>query len=165
MSEKHLVCQGAICKCNFGTTPDKLKVNTQSRRYINDKDGKQKLTATHVDIGSTFEKNTFGNCSKKNNTPCTAVVTQWSGYYDKIIIEDNGGMVLLEDSKATCPVGGTDCITIINHGQIAELGPQNMEKADPDVMKELCPVLSEPQRAKHSLTFNIRQDHGQDNSH
>ncbi len=73
MSEKHLVCQGAICKCNFGTTPDKLKVNTQSRRYINDKDGKQKLTATHVDIGSTFEKNTFGNCSKR----IILLVQQW----------------------------------------------------------------------------------------
>lgn len=56
MSEKHLVCQGALCMCNFGTAPDKLKVKTQSKRYINDKDGADKLMATHMDIGKTFEK-------------------------------------------------------------------------------------------------------------
>lgn len=56
MSEKHLVCQGATCQCKFGTTPDKLTVKTQSKRYINEKDGSKKLMATHVDIGPTFEK-------------------------------------------------------------------------------------------------------------
>lgn len=29
MSEKHLVCQGAVCRCDFGTTTDKLMVKTQ----------------------------------------------------------------------------------------------------------------------------------------
>ncbi|NRS94105.1 hypothetical protein HNQ03_003205 [Chryseobacterium sp. 16F] len=63
MSEKHLVCQGAICQCNYGTTPDKLKVLTQTKRFINDKEGSTKLMATNMDIGaSTFEKNTFGPC-------------------------------------------------------------------------------------------------------
>ena len=47
MSQKYLVCQGATCKCNFGTTPDKLKVLTQNRHYINDKDGKEKLTSSN----------------------------------------------------------------------------------------------------------------------
>lgn len=31
MSEVHLVCQGAICKCQFGTVPDTLKVKTQKK--------------------------------------------------------------------------------------------------------------------------------------
>ena len=141
MSEKHLVCQGATCKCNFGTTPDKLKVLTQSKRYINDKDGSKKLTATHKDIGKTFEKNTFGSCAKMNNNPCQAVVTEWSGYYEKITIEDNGGKALLEDSKATCPVGGKDCITIIDHGQICEVSKQNLQNARPEVLAELCPFV------------------------
>ena len=56
MSKKHLVCQGAICQCQFGTTPDTLKVLTQSKQFINDKEGKEKLMATHSDIGMTFEK-------------------------------------------------------------------------------------------------------------
>lgn len=141
MSQKHLVCQGALCKCNFGTTPDKLKVLTQSKRYINDKDGSEKLMATHKDIGKTFEKNTFGSCAKMNNNPCQAVVTEWSGYYEKITLEDNKGKALLEDSKATCPIGGKDCITIIKHGQTAEVSSQNVNNADKDAVIELCPLM------------------------
>lgn len=69
MSEKHLVCQGAVCRCDFGTTTDKLMVKTQSKRYINDKDGKEKLMATHANIGATFEKNSFGSCKKTEQWP------------------------------------------------------------------------------------------------
>ncbi|MCL1664469.1 DUF4280 domain-containing protein [Elizabethkingia ursingii] len=142
MSEKHLVCQGALCRCNFGTAPDKLKVKTQSKRYINDKDGADKLMATHMDIGKTFEKNMFGSCSKLNNNPCQVTVTEWSGFYDKITLEDNKGKALLEDSKATCPIGSKDCITIINHGQTAEVSAQNVENADKEVVMSLVPFAN-----------------------
>ena len=142
MSEKHLVCQGAICKCQFGTTPDELKVKTQSKRYINDMDGSDKLMATHVDIGKTFEKNTFGSCAKMNNNPCQVTVTQWSGYYEKITIEDNNGKALLEDSKATCPIGAPNCITIIFHGQTAEVSEQNIKNADKSVLTEFFPFVN-----------------------
>lgn len=141
MSEKHLVCQGALCKCNFGTTPDKLKVKTQSKRYINDKEGSEKLMATHMDIGKTFEKNTFGSCAKLNNNPCQVVVTEWSGYYEKVTLEDNKGKPLLEDSKATCPLGSKDCIIIIKHGQTAEISSQNMKDNRKVVLAELCPFV------------------------
>lgn len=141
MSEKHLVCHGATCQCKFGTTPDKLTVKTQSKRYINE-NGRKKLMATHVDIGSTFEKNTFGSCKKMNNNPCQAVVTQWSGFYDKIMLEDNQGKALLEDSKATCPIGGPDCIEIINHGQTAEASAQNIKNADKEVLVEMIPFAN-----------------------
>ena len=141
MSQKHLVCQGALCKCNFGTTPDKLKVLTQSKRYINDKDGSEKLMATHKDIGKTFEKNTFGSCSKMNNNPCQVVVIEWSGFYEKITLEDNKGKALLEDSKATCPIGSKDCITIIKHGQTAEVSSQNVKNANKEAVAELCPLM------------------------
>jgi len=141
MSEKHLVCQGATCKCNFGTTPDKLKVLTQSKRYINDKDGSKKLMATDKDISKTFEKNTFGSCAKMNNNPCQAIVTKWSGFYDKITVDDNGGKALLEDSKATCPIGGKDCIVIIDHGQVCEVSSRNLKNSDPEVLVEICPFF------------------------
>ena len=141
MSQKHLVCQGALCKCNFGTTPDKLKVLTQSKRYINDKDGSEKLMATHKDIGKTFDKNTFGSCAKMNNNPCQVVVTEWSGYYEKITLEDNKGKALLEDSKATCPIGSKDCITIIKHGQTAEVSSQNVKNVSKEAVAELCPMM------------------------
>ena len=139
MSEKHLVCQGAVCRCNFGTAPDKLKVLTQTQRYINDKEGSKKLMATNKDIGKTFEKNLFGNCSKLNNNPCQVNVTQWSGFYKKITLEENNGNALLEDSKATCPIRSPDCITIVNHGQTAEVSQKNVKNADKQVLMELFP--------------------------
>ncbi|MFC6268189.1 DUF4280 domain-containing protein [Frigoriflavimonas asaccharolytica] len=147
MSEKHLVCQGALCKCNFGTTPDKLKVLTQSKRYINDKEGSTKLMATNKDMGaSNFEKNTFGPCKMQpipggGFKPCQIVVSTWSGFYEKITLQDNNGKALLEDSKATCPIGGQDCITIINHGQIAEISVQNLKNANKEVLAELLPFV------------------------
>ena len=147
MSEKHLVCQGAICSCNFGTFPDKLKVLTQSKRFINDKDGSTKLMATNMDIGAaTFEKNTFGPCKMQpipggGYKPCQIIVTAWSGFYEKITLQDNGGKALLEDSKATCPIGGPDCIKIDNHGQISEVSAQNLKNADEEVLAELMPFV------------------------
>jgi hypothetical protein len=114
---------------------------TQSKRYINDKDGSEKLMATHKDIGKTFEKNTFGSCAKMNNNPCQVIVTEWSGYYEKITLEDNKGKALLEDSKATCPIGSKDCITIIKHGQTAGVSSQNVKNADKEAVAELCPMM------------------------
>ena len=157
MSQKHLVCQGALCKCNFGTTPDKLKVLTQTKRYINDKDGSEKLMATHKDIGKTFEKNTFGSCAKMNNNPCQVIVTEWSGYYEKITLEDNKGKALLEDSKATCPIGSKDCITIIKHGQTAEPSQQNVENANREAVSELCPLMDlDKEENSHTISFKVR---------
>lgn len=146
MSEKHLVCQGATCLCNFGTTPDKLKVLTQKKRFINDKEGSTKLMATNMDIGAaTFEKNTFGPCKMQpipgGFKPCQIIVTAWTGFYEKITLEDNSGKALLEDSKATCPIGGPDCIKIIDHGQISEVSQQNIKNANKEVLAELMPFV------------------------
>ena len=158
MSEKHLVCQGAICLCNFGTTPDKLKVLTQRKRFINDKEGSTKLIATNMDIGAaTFENNTFGPCKMQPTPggfkPCQIIVTAWTGFYEKIILEDNSGKALLEDSKATCPIGGPDCIKIIDHGQIAEVSAQNVENADKEVLAELMPLVDLSEKNKCQITF------------
>ena len=140
MSEKHFVVQGATCVCNFGTTPDKLKVLTQQEHYANDKDGTKKLIVTDKDLGTTFEKNTFGSCKKTNNSPCSATVTSWTGMYDKVTLS-NQGKIILEDSKATCPIGGKDCIKIINHGQIAELSSQNVKNSDPIIQTMINPLV------------------------
>ncbi|MEC5147035.1 DUF4280 domain-containing protein [Chitinophaga sp. 212800010-3] len=140
MSEKHLVCQGAVCMCQFGTTPDKLKVKSQQVHYINDKDGAEKPLATTKDIGQPFENNSFGSCSKKNNNPCTPSVTAWSGSYDKVELP-GGAHILLEDSKATCPTGSTDCIRITFHGQTADMTKKDAEKADKEVQSHLNPMM------------------------
>ncbi len=137
-----MIVQGAVCKCNFGTTPDKLKVLTQSKHYLNDHQGASKLAATDQDKGTTFEKNTFGSCKKQNNNPCSAVVTEWSGYYKKIALSPLGGHPLLEDSKATCPIGGKDCITILKSGQVAEPSKQNFKNADPELLSHILPLIN-----------------------
>ncbi|MBF8455554.1 DUF4280 domain-containing protein [Kaistella sp. G5-32] len=159
MSEKHLVCQGAICLCNFGTTPDKLKVLTQKKRFINDKEGSTKLMATNMDIGAaTFEKNTFGPCKMQPTPggfkPCQIIVTAWTGFYEKITLEDNSGKALLEDSKATCPIGGPDCIKIIDHGQTAEVTAKNVENADKEVLAELIPFVNVNKKVKKYIPIN-----------
>lgn len=142
MALKEKIVQGATCKCNFGTTSDTLKVLTQSKYYLNNHEGKSKLAATNKDIGATFEKNTFGSCKKMNNNPCTATVTAWSGYYKKILYDPPKGYILTEDSKATCPIGGKDCIRIVKSGQTAEPTKQNFNNADEDLLSHVLPVIN-----------------------
>ena len=143
MSQKHKVCQGAICKCQFGTMPDKLKVLTQNKHYINDKDAKEKLVATHMDIGMTFEKNTFGQCklqpSSSGYLPCVPALQKWTGQYEKVKYEINGGNPLLEDSKGICAISGSPSIEITFHGQTAEPTQKNVENASEEVVAELIP--------------------------
>ena len=144
MAEKHFVVQGATCECKFSETPktDVLKVKTHSKHYANDKDASKKLIATTKEIGQTLEANTFGNCKMQptgsSYKPCQAVITKWSGFYDKVTLS-NKGKILLEDSKATCPIGGPDCITIKDHGQKAEASSQNVKNADPQVLHHILP--------------------------
>ena len=147
MSAKHVVVQGATVKCKFSVEPklDKLKVKTHSKHYANDKDAANKLIATDKEIGQTLEKNTFGKCKMQPNgsgdyLPCQAVITKWSGFYEKVTLS-NKGKILLEDSKATCPIGGADCITVDKHGQKAEVSEQNVKNAKPEVQKQINPMV------------------------
>lgn len=165
MSEKHFVVQGAVCKCKFSEDPsktDKLKVKTHAKHYGNDKDGSKKLLATDKEIGQTLEKNTFGNCKKQpvgnSFMVCQAVITKWSGFYDKVTLSNQGKM-LLEDSKATCPMGAPDCIEITDHGQTAEPGEQNFKNTEPMVHNLVNPMVDVREmytkEAKHEgLNFN-----------
>lgn len=142
MAEKHLVCTGATCKCQFGKAPSKLKVLTQKKHYINDVDGKEKLMATHKELGQPFEPPFFGSCSKMNNNPCTVNVTEWDGFYPKVTLQQNGGgHPLLEDSKATCPIGSKGCISIVWHGQTTQPTAANLTSTDPFLMAQINPLV------------------------
>lgn len=136
MSKKHLVCHGAMCKCQFGTAPDNLVVLTQNKIYINDEKSSEKLVATTMDLGPTFEKKTFGTCAMTNSA-CVPNITIWNGFYDAIILP-NQGNPLLEDSKGTCAVGGTPCVEILFHGQVSEPTALNAENKD----EELAPLIN-----------------------
>ncbi len=141
MADKHLVCESAICKCDYGAAPDKLVVRTQTLRYIND-NGAQKLIGTDKDLGVPFQKGTFGTCAKKNGGPCVPAITKWEGFYEKITLEDNGGHALLEDSVATCAVAGTGCVRFLHHGQTAAVGGGAVAKANRAKHAELNPAVN-----------------------
>lgn len=139
-NEKYLVCQGALCQCKFGTAPDTLKVSSQDKYYINDSSSSQKLVGNTMDLGSPLQAGTFGSCKKMNNNPCKPAITQWQKFYDKVTLK-NGGMILTEESKAVCAVGGSPCVEFMTTGQIAAVSPGNMEKADEEVQQELNPLV------------------------
>lgn len=146
MSGKHVVVHGAKLKCKFSEMPqtDTLKVKSQSKHFANDKDAAKKLIATTKEVGQTLQKNTFGNCKLQptgnSYKPCQAVITKWSGFYDKITLS-NQGKILTEDSKATCPIGGPDCISVTHHGQEAEPSKQNVKNANELVSNQINPLV------------------------
>ena len=72
--------------------------------------------------------------------PCMATITQWSGFYENATIEQNKGKLLLDDSKATCPIGGPDCISVDKHGQKAEASQQQSRKSDDATMEAVNPA-------------------------
>ncbi len=130
--KEHLVCHSAQCKCEFGDFPDILKVSTQTKHYINDTNGAQKLIATDKEIGQPFTVNTFGQCKLQPTgssfKPCQPMVTGWEGFYDKVQIDENGGYPLLESSKGICAIAGAPCISMITHGQVATPSAGNFEE-------------------------------------
>jgi hypothetical protein len=146
MSLKHVVVQGAEVKCQFSVEPktDKIKVLSHKNTYANDKSGEEKLYATTKEIGQTLEKNTFGKCKLQPNgsgdfLPCMACINKWSKFYKNVTLP-NGGHVLTEDSKGTCPIGGVDCISIEKHGQKAEPSKQDTRGSDDTKMAMVSPI-------------------------
>jgi len=146
MSEKHVVVSGATCKCNFSVEPktDILQVKSQSKHFANDKNAEKKLIATDKEIGQTLKANTFGKCKKQpagnDYLPCKAVIIKWSGFYEKITLS-NQGKILVENSKATCPIGGPDCIVITKHGQKAEISKQQLLRSDREILRQINPLI------------------------
>ncbi|MBQ4821276.1 DUF4280 domain-containing protein [Aquimarina sp. MMG016] len=146
MSQKYVVIQSAMCKCQFGDFPDKLKVLSHQKYYANDPQGSNKLIATTMELGgATFEKNTFGQCKLQPTgssfKPCQIVITKWDGFYENVEFS-NGGKILLEDSKATCPISGSPCISIINHGQTAAGSSSDSGNADTDTQQQINPIVN-----------------------
>lgn len=145
MSEKHVVVQGALCECQFGDFPDKLMVLSQTKNYANDNKGTQKLIASTMEIGgATFQKNTFGQCKLQPTgssfKPCQIVITKWDQVYEKVLLS-NQGKILLENSKATCVISGSPSISVINHGQTAEGSVRDTEEVDPDAQTQVNPMV------------------------
>ncbi|MDI9310457.1 MAG: DUF4280 domain-containing protein, partial [Limnohabitans sp.] len=155
MSEKHVVVDGATVKCIFSVEPktDKLKVKSHSKHTANDKEGNTKYIATDKEIGQTLEKNTFGKCKKQPNGSgdflvCQCIVHKWSKFYEKTTLS-NGGKILTEESKATCPMGAPDCITIDDHGQKTQGSKQNDKNTTPKKQKAINPIANTHRKRTH----------------
>ncbi len=144
MSQKKVVCHGAMCKCQFGDFPDTLTVLSQQKNYINDTAGSQKLIATDKELGMPFQAKTFGQCKLQPTgssfKPCMPNITKWDGVFEKTQLKANQGYPLLEDSKATCAISGSPCIEITFHGQTAAASSQNAENADEELMSQVLPI-------------------------
>ncbi|MFV0332154.1 MAG: DUF4280 domain-containing protein [Dysgonomonas sp.] len=161
MSEKAIVVQGAICKCQFGSAPDKIKVLSHQKEFVNDSDGADKMIVTTKEIGgATLEMNCFGTCPKLGSPPppCKPVITEWTDYYEEVVLS-NGGYIIHEGSKAVCAISGTPCIEIIHHGQISEPCPQNFNNANEDVQGQLNPMvditeMDLPERTNDGIIIN-----------
>jgi hypothetical protein len=66
------------------------------------------------------------------------VVTAWQHFYDKTQLA-NGGHILTEKSKATCPIGGPDCISITFHGQTPQPAAGVLNNTSDEVLATLFP--------------------------
>ncbi|WP_108867126.1 PAAR-like protein [Aquimarina aquimarini] len=146
MSQKKLVCHGAMCKCQFGDVPDMLTVQSQQKNYINDNAGSQKLIATDKELGTPFQAKTFGQCKLQPTgssfKPCMQNITGWDGIFEKTQLQANQGYPLLEDSKATCAIAGAPCVEIAFHGQTATPSAQNVDNADQDLLSQVVPMIN-----------------------
>ncbi|SDF00909.1 DUF4280 domain-containing protein [Cellulophaga baltica] len=157
-TNKHLVCHSAQCNCNFGDFPDILQVKTQKKHFINDSGGSQKLIASTMELGQPFTANTFGQCKLQPTgssfKPCQPIITAWDGFYDKVQIMENQGYPLLEDSKATCAIAGSPCVSILTHGQVATPSASNFEETEEEqaITQQMNPV---PSKSKVK-TFKFR---------
>ena len=145
MSDVAIVCQGAICKCKFGFTPDKLKVISTHKEYVNETSGSMKMVATTMDVGQPFEAKTFGQCKLQPTTggylPCVPSIVQWQGFYDKVTLS-NQGKILTENSKATCAIAGAPCVEIVFHGQTAAPSTSQAHQASEAVHSQLNPLAN-----------------------
>ena len=155
--KKAIVCHGALCKCQLGTTPDKLVVLTQDKIYVNDKNSSEKLVASTMELGPTFENKTFGTCTNTNSA-CVPNIIQWEGFYDKVTLP-NMGNPLLEDSKGVCAIAGAPCVEFLFHGQIGMPTKKQADNANEEIHSQINP-LARPaglvgEEAVHDLFVSI----------
>ncbi|MCV6631676.1 MAG: DUF4280 domain-containing protein [Flavobacteriaceae bacterium] len=158
-NKQHLVCQGAMCKCQYGTAPDKLMVNSHQEHYINDNAASKKLLMTHQCLQQPLEKKTFGSCNfSYPSKPCQVQITQWQDPYDSIQLQADSGYPLLEKSKAICAIAGSPCIEIMMHGQQLEPSSSQFEESTTELCGQLNPIVAPNSVNKPNGLDNLKLD-------
>lgn len=151
----HIVCDGALCQCKNGFTPDKLKVLSMPNEFVNDEKGTKKLVASTMDIGIPLEKGTFGQCklqpSSSGYLPCIPSITSWQDFYDKVTLSNNG-QVLVEGSKGICAIAGSPCVEFMMHGQQPSVSATEANETDETIQSQLNPLVN-PKRIDNNDPF------------
>ncbi|MDR1199837.1 MAG: DUF5675 family protein [Prevotellaceae bacterium] len=119
----YLVCKGALCKCDKGAAPGRLKITSHSKYYINDASG-EKLVATVADV--QFEEPAFGTCAAKNNSKCKPAAIKWEVKAGDEHPVAGGNKILTDNGKLTCTAGGGK-IEILAHGQVQSVSSVDMD--------------------------------------
>lgn len=145
MAENHFLTDGSECKCQFGSTTDKIVVLTQTKDYINDEGGSKKLIASTKDIGVPFQNKTFGSCTVSHSS-CVPAVTEWMEFYENVTLT-NQGKILTVKSKAKCSVGNAPCIMVVDHGQQAKIKEAHFDQVQPETLTFLNPAA--PPAGRH----------------
>ena len=136
---KYFVIPKGMAMCDKGTKFPNFKVTSHQKHYWNDADGKADfLAVTEDDLQFNPVVVPFGNCSLKNGQPCSfAPAGKWQKPYEKVKVM--GKSCLTEISELQCSIGGK--ITVMKHGQTAELSKQNLKNANPLIMNIINPLV------------------------
>lgn len=136
---KYFVIQKGKAMCNKGTQMPHFKVDSHKKHYWNDSEGQDDfLAVTEEDVLFFPMAMPFGNCALKNGQPCSfGALGKWTKVYDKVKIM--GKSCLTECSELKCVVGGK--ITVLDHGQRAELCKRNFQNANPTMHNQINPLV------------------------
>lgn len=136
---KHFVIQKGKAMCDKGTSFPSFKVTSHQKHYWNDADGKDDyLAVTEEDVMFNPVAVPFGNCSVKNGQPCSfAPVGKWTKVCEKVKVMRKS--CLTEISELQCIIGGK--ITVMKHGQTAEITMANVRNADSRLMNMINPLF------------------------
>jgi GH24 family phage-related lysozyme (muramidase)/plastocyanin len=140
----YLVCDGALCQCDAGAAPVKLKVDSHKKAYIND----NKLLATVKDIKFELTTAPFATCKNipSQNKTCQPKFEKWTKPYKDIEVE--GNQVITDKSELMCMAYGGK-VTITMHGQKQTVNAgqaDNMDRAiaaQVNSLADLAPIAEE----------------------
>lgn len=136
---KHFVIQKGKAMCDKGTNFPNFNVTSHEKHYWNGADGKADyLAVTEDDLQFNPTTVPFGNCSVKNGQPCSFTPAgKWKKTYEKVKVL--GKSCLTEVSELQCFIGGK--ITVMKHGQTAEVSKHNFKTADIFFIRKINPFF------------------------
>lgn len=140
---KYFVIQKGLCQCDKGFNYPQFKVTSHKKHYWNDENGAADyLAVTEEDLQLTPSSAPFGQCKLRPTStgylPCVyAPAGKWQKPYEKTKVM--GKSCLTEISELMCTTGGK--ITIKKHGQVSELGLNNIRNANVIEQQLINPFL------------------------